>query len=95
MQPNENFSVSRRQLDVEDYIDIVRRHKAWIFGPVLFALVASVVGAYLWPDSYVSSATVKIVPQQVPDSYVHSTVTVLLFQPKLLAGGGGDDVETQ
>ncbi|HEV2201486.1 MAG TPA: hypothetical protein VGR73_16830 [Bryobacteraceae bacterium] len=74
MQPNEGFSVPRRTLDVEDYIDIVRRHKGWIFGPFLFTLVASVVGVYLWPDSYVSQAVVKIVPQQVPTSMVQSAI---------------------
>ena len=33
---------------------MVRCHKGWIFGPFLFTLVASVIGVYLWPDSYVS-----------------------------------------
>ena len=67
MQPSDGLSVTRRPLDVEDYIDVVRRHRGWIFGPFLFCLVASVVGAYLWPETYTSVATIKIVPQQVPD----------------------------
>src|SRR5437868_5075690 len=74
MQPTENYSTPRRTLDVEDYIDIVRRHKGWIFGPFLFTLVASVVGVYLYPDSYVSQAVVKIVPQQVPVNMVQSAI---------------------
>src|ERR1700681_139202 len=74
MQPAENFSTPRRSLDLEDYIDIVRRHKGWIFGPFLFTLVASVVGVYLYPDSYVSQAVVKIVPQQVPQNMVQSAI---------------------
>jgi len=74
MQPNDGYNIPRRALDVEDYIDIGRRHKSWIFGPFLFTLVASVVGVYLWPDSYVSQAVVKIVPQQVPTSMVQSAV---------------------
>ncbi len=74
MQPTENFSTPRRTLDVEDYIDIVRRHKGWIFGPFLFTLVASVVGVYLYPDSYTSQAVVKIVPQQVPQNMVQSAI---------------------
>lgn len=73
MQPTESFSVTRRALDVEDYIDIVRRHKSWIFGPFLFCVVASVVGVYLWPDSYISEGKVRITPQQVPESMVMST----------------------
>jgi len=75
MQPSENFTVPRRALDVEDFIDILRRHKGWIFGPFLLTLVASVVGVYLWPDSYVSEAVVKIVPQQVSQNMVQSTIT--------------------
>ena len=74
MQPTEGLSVARRSLDVEDYIDIVRRHKGWIFGPFLFCLTVAVVGVYLWPDSYVSSATVRIVPQQVPENLVQAAV---------------------
>jgi protein tyrosine kinase modulator len=74
MQPTEGFGVQRRTLDVEDYIDLVRRHKGWIFGPFLFTLVASVVGVYLYPDSYVSQAVVKIVPQQVPQNMVQNAI---------------------
>jgi len=74
MQPTENYSTPRRTLDVEDYIDIVRRHKGWIFGPFLFTLVASVVGVYLYPDSYTSQEVIKIVPQQVPQNMVQSAI---------------------
>lgn len=74
MQPSDNYNVPRRALDVEDYIDVVRRHKGWIFGPFLFTVVASVVGAYLYPDSYTSQAVVKIVPQQVPQNMVQSAI---------------------
>ena len=75
MQPTDNFSTPRRALDVEDFIDIVRRHKGWIFGPFLLTLVATVVGVYLYPDSYDSVAVVKIVPQQVSQNMVPSAVT--------------------
>jgi len=75
MQPTENFSVPRRALDVEDYIDLLRRHKGWVFGPFLLTLVSSVVGVYLWPDKYESVAVVRIVPQQVPQNMVQSSVT--------------------
>ncbi len=79
MQPNEGVSVSRRALDVEDYIDILRRHKGWIFGPFLLCVVASVVGVYLWPDSYDSTAIVKITPQQIPDSMVQSSLNQRMY----------------
>jgi polysaccharide chain length determinant protein (PEP-CTERM system associated) len=57
-------------LDIEDYIDILRRHKAWILGPVFAALVVSVVVAFLWPDTYVSVAVIRVVPPQVPENLV-------------------------
>jgi len=73
MQPTEAYNVSRRALDVEDYIDILRRHKGWIFGPFLFTLVVSVVGAYTWPETFVSRGVVKVEAQQIPESLVQST----------------------
>src|SRR5271168_3660880 len=79
MQPTDSYNVSRRALDVEDYIDILRRHKSWVFGPFLFCLVASVVGAFLWPDSYVSEAKIKIDPQQVSESMVQSASTAQIW----------------
>jgi uncharacterized protein involved in exopolysaccharide biosynthesis len=75
MQPQDNLAPARRTLDIEDYIDIVRRHKAWILGPVFAALVVSVVVAFLWPDTYVSSAVIRIVPPQVPAQLVASNVS--------------------
>lgn len=79
MQPVESYNVTRRALDVEDYIDIGRRHKGWIFGPFLFCVVASVVGVYLWPDSYLSAAVIKITPQQIPESMVQSSINQQMY----------------
>src|SRR5215469_5926759 len=78
MQPTESFNIPRRALDVEDYIDILRRHKGWIFGPFLLTLVASVVGVYLWPDTYISQAVIKVTPQQVPQSMVPNAVNQMM-----------------
>jgi uncharacterized protein involved in exopolysaccharide biosynthesis len=73
MQPQEQ-NVARRPLDVEDYIDILRRHKSWIFGPTFAALVVATVVAFLWPDTYVSTGVVRVVPPKVPESYVPSNL---------------------
>src|SRR5579871_4910587 len=70
MQPQDSNPIARRPLDVEDYIDILRRHKGWIFGPLFAALVVSVVVAFLWPDTYISVATIRVAPPQVPESFV-------------------------
>ncbi|HEX8986165.1 MAG TPA: GNVR domain-containing protein [Bryobacteraceae bacterium] len=75
MQPTQDLlTIPRRPLDVEDYIDIVRRHKTWIAGPAFAAVVVAVVAAFLWPDTYSSESTVQVVPPQVPERYVQSNV---------------------
>lgn len=80
MQPTEGFTIPRRTLDIEDYIDIVRRHRGWIFGPFLFTLVASVVGVYLYPDSYESDAVIMIEPQKVPENFVPAAINQEMMQ---------------
>jgi len=55
---------------MDDYADILRRNKAWILGPLFLALVVSVVAAVLWPDTYISVATIRVAPPQVPESFV-------------------------
>ncbi|HUQ92779.1 MAG TPA: Wzz/FepE/Etk N-terminal domain-containing protein [Bryobacteraceae bacterium] len=71
-----SLSTGRRALDMEDYLDMLRRQKAWILGPTFAAVVVAVVVAFLWPDTYVSSATVRVVPSQVPEIYVPSNVNM-------------------
>lgn len=72
----QNFvSVSRRPPDVEDYIDILRRYRSWIVGPMFVGLVASVVVAFLWPDTYMSQAVMRITPQQVSTRLVPAEIT--------------------
>jgi polysaccharide chain length determinant protein (PEP-CTERM system associated) len=73
-------TVNRRPLDVEDYFDMVRRHKAWILGPAFAGLVIATVVACLWPNTYVSTATIRVVPPQVPETYVQSNVNSAMSQ---------------
>jgi|HigsolmetaAR202D_1030399.scaffolds.fasta_scaffold10675_4 Uncharacterized protein involved in exopolysaccharide biosynthesis len=80
MQPSDMLTVSRRPLDVEDYIDIVRRHKAWILGPVFLGLVGAVVVAFLWPDTYVSTSLIRVVPPSVPEKFVPTNINQELSQ---------------
>jgi uncharacterized protein involved in exopolysaccharide biosynthesis len=68
-------NISRRQPDVEDYIDMLRRYRSWIIGPMYAGLVISVVIAFIWPDTYVSSALMRITPQQVSEHLVPSELT--------------------
>jgi uncharacterized protein involved in exopolysaccharide biosynthesis len=59
-----------RALDLDDYTDILRRNRSWILVPLMVGLVASVVAAFLWPDTYVSTAVIRVAPPQVPESFV-------------------------
>ena len=77
-QQQDQFGVVRRALDIEDYIDIARRHRGWILGPTFAALVLSVVGAYLWPDTYRSTATLRVVSPVMPDNIMQSPVSSTL-----------------
>jgi uncharacterized protein involved in exopolysaccharide biosynthesis len=61
-------------MDVEDYIDVLRRHKSWIFGPAFAAVVVATVVAFLWPDTYLSTGVVRVVPPKVPDWYIKNNV---------------------
>lgn len=74
--PQNYLSVSRRPLDIEDYIDMFRRYRAWVIGPMFVGLVVSVVVAFLWPDTYVSQAVMRIMPQAVPANLVPSVVSI-------------------
>jgi protein tyrosine kinase modulator len=66
-------AISRRTLDLEDYIDVARRHMVWILGPVFAGLVISTVVAFLAQNTYVSEAKLLITPKQVSDSIVKTT----------------------
>jgi protein tyrosine kinase modulator len=66
----ETAPAGRRQLELDDYVAILRRNRTWILAPFFVALVASVVIAFLWPDTYVSIATIRVAPPQVPESFV-------------------------
>jgi polysaccharide chain length determinant protein (PEP-CTERM system associated) len=72
--PKDDLSLSRRPLDVEDYIDIARRHKAWILGSTFVSLVVAVVVAFLWPNTYISDAVLRVVPPAVPEKFVAANV---------------------
>jgi polysaccharide chain length determinant protein (PEP-CTERM system associated) len=78
--PQNYVSVSRRPPDVEDYIDMLRRYRSWILGPTFIGLVLAVVVAFLWPDTYVSTALMRITPQQVPERLVPSAINLQMAE---------------
>ena len=73
-------STSRRPPDVEDYIDMLRRYRSWLIGPMFAGLVIAVVIGFFWPDTYVSEATMRITPQQISDRLVPSVLNMQIQQ---------------
>ena len=67
-------TITRRPPDIEDYIDMVRRYRSWIVAPMFAGLVIATVAAFLWPDTYISVAVMRITPQQIPDKLVPSAI---------------------
>jgi polysaccharide chain length determinant protein (PEP-CTERM system associated) len=81
MAAAQNFvSVTRRPPDVEDYIDMLRRYRSWLIGPMFAGLVAAVVVAFLWPDTYVSQAVMRITPPTISNSLVPTVVNMQMQQ---------------
>jgi uncharacterized protein involved in exopolysaccharide biosynthesis len=81
MVPQQGYvNVSRRPPDVEDYIDILRRYRSWIVGPTFAGLVIAVVVAFLWPDTYVSTALLRITPQQISERLVPSNISTQMAE---------------
>jgi polysaccharide chain length determinant protein (PEP-CTERM system associated) len=79
-QNDQSTSITRRAMDVEDYLDIARRHRSWILAPAFAGLVLAVVTAYLWPDSYRASGMIRVVPPKVPNRLVATNVNEAMAQ---------------
>src|SRR5215471_15652917 len=73
-------TVSRRPPDVEDYIDMLRRYRSWLIGPMFAGLVIAVVVAFMWPDTYVSTAVMRITPPQISERLVPTVVNLQMQQ---------------
>jgi polysaccharide chain length determinant protein (PEP-CTERM system associated) len=78
--PQNYVNVSRRPPDIEDYIDMLRRYRSWIIGPMFAGLVLAVVVAFMWPDTYISQGVMRITPQQVPENLIPSVVSTQMAE---------------
>jgi succinoglycan biosynthesis transport protein ExoP len=74
------IAISRRPLDLEDYIDVARRHIAWIVGPLYMGLVVSIAVAFMLPNVYKSTAVIQITPAQISEDLVKSTGNQMLTE---------------
>ncbi len=71
----DSLSVPRRPFDFEDYIDILRRNLRWLIAPTFAGLVVSTVVAYMMEDTYVSTALIRVDPQQISPELIASTTS--------------------
>src|SRR3954466_8168822 len=78
--PQNFITVTRRPPDVEDYIDMLRRYRSWLIGPMFAGLVVAVVVAFLWKDTYVSTAVMRITPQTISSALVPTVVNMQMQQ---------------
>ena len=61
---------------VEDLIEVVERRRWWLVCGALVGLVLGGIAWFVLPPRYTSETTILVEPQEVPDSFVKSTVTV-------------------
>ena len=59
---------------------MLRRYRSWIVGPMFAGLVLAVVVAFMWPDTYVSQAVMRITPQQVPENLIPSVLNTQMAE---------------
>ena len=73
-----NETENTRQLDLHDYLGILRRRKWWIVVPALLGPLIAYGIARTLPTRYTSQTLVLIEQQKVPDSFVKPVVTGIL-----------------
>jgi polysaccharide chain length determinant protein (PEP-CTERM system associated) len=64
-----------KKYTLEDLLDIAKRRKWLIVVPFVVVSVGTAISARLTPNLYRSETVILVVPQQISESYVHSTVT--------------------
>ena len=71
---NQN-AIQAQQMRPGDYVAIVARRKWSLILPFLLVFLMAAVTAFLLPAIYISSSTILIEEQQVPDDFVISRMT--------------------
>lgn len=64
-----------QQTNIKDYLAVLGRRRAAIFGTMAGLFLLSVVVAFLWPPAYRSTGTILIEEQEIPQDIVRTTIT--------------------
>ena len=65
----------KKQLQLEDYIEIALRRKWFVIIPLVVSIIGVILTLLLVPRSYKSTTMILVEHQKVPESYVNPTVT--------------------
>lgn len=66
----------QKQIQIEDYIEIILRRKWFIIIPFVISIVGIIYTLLTITPMYKSTTLILVEPQKVPEDYVRSTVTV-------------------
>jgi len=72
--------IANRQLSLDDYLALLRRHLKTILLPAILAPAAGFLVSYAFPPKYTSQATVLVQGQRLPEGVVQPVVTEELSQ---------------
>ena len=75
LTPEVYSSVTRRPMDLADYMDVARRHRGWLLGPLFAGIVIATAAAFFIPDSYISTAMVRITAAQMSQNVMPSVLS--------------------
>ncbi|MBI5755309.1 MAG: hypothetical protein HZA12_00130 [Nitrospirae bacterium] len=65
----------QRQLQIEDYIEIILRRKWFIIIPFAASIIGIIIALIFIPPLYKSTTLILVEPQKVPEAYVNPTIT--------------------
>ena len=69
LEENKSFSIL-------DYLEIAWRRKWLIISPFFVVIPVAIALCFLLPKIYKASTTILVIPQNIPDSFIRSTVTM-------------------
>src|SRR4030065_1574255 len=65
----------RPDMELQDYLQIFSKRKWVIIFSIFFVFIGAIIYILVTPKQYKSTTTILIIPQQVPENFVRSTVT--------------------
>ncbi|MCK5254895.1 MAG: lipopolysaccharide biosynthesis protein, partial [Deltaproteobacteria bacterium] len=65
-----------KSISIVDYLEIIWRRRWYAIIPFLVVIPITIVLCLILPKIYKASTTILVIPQNVPDAFVKSTVTM-------------------